>query len=225
MGISASAPAQPEEYECSDCGAVVSVSDKVCPKCGANLDEIEEETSIALTPAPVVTESLMTPMPTLPLIEGKKFSVRAVAYVIDVIALNVLNYVAALTAGFILGIVLEIIAMINGRRFVLNQQVLRGLDCVQGIIASIAYFSVFEWLFSATPGKLIFGMRVVMLDGNPCTFRAALVRALWRLIDGLIFGLIAYSSMKRSPLRQRNGDKHAGTVVVGSDQIIFQQPR
>ncbi len=32
-----------EGYVCSDCGADVSIDDKVCPKCGANISEIAED--------------------------------------------------------------------------------------------------------------------------------------------------------------------------------------
>ena len=32
-----------ESYECGDCGADVSIDDKVCPKCGANIIELAED--------------------------------------------------------------------------------------------------------------------------------------------------------------------------------------
>jgi hypothetical protein len=34
----------PVEYFCSDCGAQVSLTDEVCPACGANVEEFEETT-------------------------------------------------------------------------------------------------------------------------------------------------------------------------------------
>ncbi len=37
---------QNEEYQCSDCGVAVSADTKICPNCGASLEDIsEEETS------------------------------------------------------------------------------------------------------------------------------------------------------------------------------------
>ena len=30
-------------YECGECGAEVSIDDKICPKCGADISEIDEE--------------------------------------------------------------------------------------------------------------------------------------------------------------------------------------
>jgi hypothetical protein len=64
-------------------------------------------------------------------------------------------------------------------------------------------------------------MRVVMEDGTPCTFKAAFVRALYMYIDGIFFGIPAYSSMKE-PLQQRLGDKTAKTLVVDSKNTIIQ---
>ncbi len=82
-----------------------------------------------------------------------------------------------------------------------------------GFLVTMAYFVVFEWLFGATPGKLLFQQRVVQLDGSPCRLGSAVVRAVLRLVDGLFFGLVAYQQMK-GPLRQRLGDHAAHTLVV-----------
>jgi uncharacterized RDD family membrane protein YckC len=79
----------------------------------------------------------------------------------------------------------------------------------------VAYFTLFEWLFGATPGKALTRLRVVQVDGTPCTFSAALTRSLARLIDGLLFGVLAAISM-RAPLHQRGGDMLARTLVVSS---------
>ena len=93
-----------------------------------------------------------------------------------------------------------------------------------GFVTSTLYFMVFEWLYGATPGKVILGIRVVMEDGRPCSLGAALIRDLLRLIDGLFFGIPAYVTMKE-PLLQRIGDKAAKTVVVGAkDTFIRQAP-
>ena len=32
-----------ESYECLECGADVKIDDRICPKCGADISEIEEE--------------------------------------------------------------------------------------------------------------------------------------------------------------------------------------
>ena len=58
------------------------------------------------------------------------------------------------------------------------------------------------------------GIRVLLLDGRPCTMLAAIVRNAFRVIDGFpgIY-LIAITSLAGSRRRQRLGDQAAGTSV------------
>lgn len=67
-------------------------------------------------------------------------------------------------------------------------------------------------------------MHVVKESGEPCDFKAALIRALFRYIDGLFFGIPAYYSMK-TPLYQRIGDKQARTIVIGAKDVVIQRQR
>jgi uncharacterized RDD family membrane protein YckC len=92
-----------------------------------------------------------------------------------------------------------------------------------GLSALFVYFVVFEWLFGATPGKAT-KLRVVKIDGSPCTLGAAAVRGFLRLVDGLFFGLVAAISM-REPRKQRLGDRLARTLVVRSDARGILQPK
>ena len=85
-----------------------------------------------------------------------------------------------------------------------------GLSLVGGLL----HHSLTEGMFGASLGKLICQLRVVTEDGHSITFRKALLRSLAYYFDALFFGLVAYSSMKESPLNQRYGDKWAHTVVV-----------
>jgi len=151
------------------------------------------------------------------LVMGKGFAVRAGAYVMDVVIL----WLTTLAISLVVGIVLGIILLVMGRDASFVEQQGRGLDLLIGFITSTIYFILFEWLYGATPGKLILGMRVIMEDGKPCTFGAACIRALLRYIDGLLFGLPAYASMKE-PLLQRIGDKSAKTIVVGAKDSFIQ---
>ena len=98
------------------------------------------------------------------------------------------------------------------------------LEWFLGFLVTMAYFVLFEWLFGATPGKLLFQQRVVQLDGSPCRFGSAVVRALLRVVDALFFGLVAYQQMK-GPLRQRLGDHAAHTLVVPARDPFIKQAR
>lgn len=81
----------------------------------------------------------------------------------------------------------------------------------------LGYFFVQEWIWSATLGKLLFGLRIVHLDGRPAGLGAAAWRTLLRLYEVNPF-LLGYLPgglvVVRSKRRQRVGDMIAETVVV-----------
>lgn len=153
-------------------------------------------------------------------IEGKRFGIRAGAYLIDSIVISVLTYVISFMAGFVVALVLAV----GGREYYIDDRsnLLPGIFI--GVAQFVFYFAIFEWLYGATLGKLILGMRVTMKDGNRCTPGAAIVRGGLRYVDALLFGIPAYASMKY-PLYQRIGDKAAKTVVVGAREPIIQHAR
>lgn len=137
---------------------------------------------------------------------GKTFGIRAVSYIIDVVILNGLQFVAGLIGGALLAGALAIL----GIKFALRQPTFVE-NLFFGLALSFSYFLIFEWLYGATPGKLIMGMRIVDERGAPIGLRAAFIRGLLRYVDGILFGAVAYSNMKL-PLYQRLGDKSARTV-------------
>ncbi len=153
-------------------------------------------------------------------VRGKGFGVRAGAYVIDVAVI----WIITIAISFIMGIILGIVFLAMGRELIFAEQQVRAFDFLIGFITSTLYFIIFEWLCGATPGKLLLGMRVIMEDGKNCTFGAACIRALLRYIDGLLFGIPAYASMKE-PLLQRIGDKAAKTIVVGAKDSFIKNAR
>jgi uncharacterized RDD family membrane protein YckC len=82
------------------------------------------------------------------------------------------------------------------------------------LVGVLVYSIVMEAWFRATIGKLALGLRVAMADGSPLTLRAVLIRNILRLVDGFLFYLVGAVLAWNSPLRQRLGDRVAGTVVV-----------
>ncbi|HXH92053.1 MAG TPA: RDD family protein [Thermoanaerobaculia bacterium] len=85
------------------------------------------------------------------------------------------------------------------------------------VLVAFAYFFVPEWLWSATPAKAMFGLRVEQVQGGSCTLKGALSRTIFRVLEanpvflGPIPGGIA---IMRSPLKQRLGDRFGGVLVV-----------
>jgi uncharacterized RDD family membrane protein YckC len=96
---------------------------------------------------------------------------------------------------------------------VLDRIGVRGLAAiVVGLV--LVTSGLFEWHFGVTPGKLLTGIRVRSLDGSPVRLWQAVVRNLARVVDGLIIFPANILTMTDSPLRQRMGDRWAGTTVV-----------
>ena len=88
---------------------------------------------------------------------------------------------------------------------------------VASLLAAVAWFCGFETLMRGrTPGKAAMGLRVVSLDGAPERFQQAFLRAAVGIVDFLLVpvGCIAVVSVLLSPRDQRLGDMAAGTIVV-----------
>lgn len=76
------------------------------------------------------------------------------------------------------------------------------------------YYLLLEAVAGATVGKLLLGMRVVMVDGSRATGSAVVLRNLVRIPEALCLYVPAGVSCMYSPLRQRLGDRAARTAVV-----------
>lgn len=95
-----------------------------------------------------------------------------------------------------------------------SQYEVTGFPALSLFAATAAYWIFTEWLFGGTIGKLLLGLRVVSVDGRKCSFTQSLKRNLLRIIDFIVFYLIAFITAKLTPLRQRLGDQWARTIVV-----------
>jgi uncharacterized RDD family membrane protein YckC len=149
------------------------------------------------------------------------FGVRAAAYLLDTVAHLALTLGIQFGAGLMLGAV----AAQSGR--VLIQQPAVGGQCLAlaiALLVQLAYFTLFEWLYGATPGKLALGLRVVGTDGRPCGLRQAVGRGVARYFpDGLFFGLVANFSMRAND-NQRYGDRASSTLVLrAGDPFILER--
>jgi uncharacterized RDD family membrane protein YckC len=91
---------------------------------------------------------------------------------------------------------------------------LGGWGFVLGMLLACAYFAVLEAHDGRSLGKRLLGLRVLQLDGTPCTRLAAVLRNLFRIIDAFPgFYAVALVSLAGSPRKQRIGDQAAGTSV------------
>jgi hypothetical protein len=82
------------------------------------------------------------------------------------------------------------------------------------VLVGIVYHTLTEGLFSASLGKMLFGIEVRRFSGERSTFADALRRNILRLIDSLGLYLIAAMAYIFGKHHQTLGDRWAGTVVV-----------
>jgi uncharacterized RDD family membrane protein YckC len=98
------------------------------------------------------------------------------------------------------------------------------------LVFPLAYFVLFEWLASATPGKFVVGIRVRRVGGGRIGFGQSVGRNLARVIDALPYFIpyiVGAVAITRSPTRQRLGDRWADTVVIlmGTDHVQPEDSR
>jgi uncharacterized RDD family membrane protein YckC len=89
------------------------------------------------------------------------------------------------------------------------------------VVIYTIYFTAFEAVFGATPGKFVSGLRVVSIDARPLSGRRVLLRNLLRLVDALpLLYLIGGFSVLATRRSQRLGDVAAGTTVVFRRRVL-----
>ena len=95
------------------------------------------------------------------------------------------------------------------------------------LVCFMLYFTLTEWLLSATPGKFLMGLRVVSDGGARPTLWASLVRNAVGLLERQpIMLIVSFPMVVFSPRRQRLGDLLSRTIVVQKAGLdMFMQQR
>lgn len=96
------------------------------------------------------------------------------------------------------------------------------VQTITAALTFLGYFFLSEGFLGRTTGKVLTGLMVVGLDGQRCTWRQALIRTVFRLLEvnAVLLGAApAALSIVLSKKHQRFGDKVAGTVVVPTRRI------
>ncbi len=187
--------------KCSYCGQENEDAQDRCGGCGTELLELS---------APVTVSK-----PTK--LTRASFGVRAMARGGDAVLELGLSFAAGALAGTVLGVLNAGGHLPHGwQRHVQN---LSAISILFTALGSVCYHTFCEGLHGASFGKAIYGLRVVGQTGKPCGLKAAWLRSWAFLVDGLVFGLVAYESMRKSALNQRYGDVWAKTVVLLEREI------
>jgi len=102
-----------------------------------------------------------------------------------------------------------------------NETTLYGLCNLSAILYFLTvfvYYVLFEWKIGGTLGKLITGMRVIKVTGEPINLKDSLIRNILRIVDFFpFFYLVGAISIWNSKIKQRVGDRLAKTVVVSKN--------
>jgi uncharacterized RDD family membrane protein YckC len=93
-------------------------------------------------------------------------------------------------------------------------------EAVTGVLASafyflLAYFVLSTWLFRATLGQMVTGLRVVQADYRRATFGQCVGRAVLSVLVVMTYGA-AFLSAIRGPGYRAAHDVLSGTIVVRS---------
>ncbi|MFW6144223.1 MAG: RDD family protein [Candidatus Natronoplasma sp.] len=131
---------------------------------------------------------------------------RAIAFVIDTIILTIPF------AFFLFFVTFQNAA---GRTTFLTQTPVVLAVLSLAISIHFIYFTIFEWYFGTTIGKLLFGLRVLDEDFERMSFVQSAARNSGRYADMLLgFYILSIILIIKSPERKRIGDYIAGTRVV-----------
>ncbi len=203
--------------KCPRCGLYNTGSAVLCD-CGYNFATGQKKPAPVghISPSPAPSPAATS--------TGQPFAVRAGAFLIDSVLLNAVSVIV-----FALVITARAVAKPLAGLPPLTEQQIGQLAWPVGIaqlILFLFYYTLFEGMYGATPGKLLVGVRVVQTNWCPCSLWVAFSRAIYRLFDGLFLGLVAYVVMK-PPLYQRLGDKYTDTLVVSAKhpQVPHRAPR
>jgi uncharacterized RDD family membrane protein YckC len=197
---------RPGSRFCTSCGQVVSVvSTATDPALPQSADPAEFEETVAMQPA--VSAPPIPPYarpPAQPLI----------APLISRIAALLLDSIALFGVFFLIGVV---VANRTGDTTESGFNLDGGPAAIVVLLTTavaLVYFVLMEGIAGATLGKMALAVRVVRRDNVAPDLAAALVRNLLRIIDGIAVYLVGLIAALLSPLRQRFGDRAAGTIVV-----------
>jgi uncharacterized RDD family membrane protein YckC len=148
---------------------------------------------------------------------GAGFWIRAAARAIDIVYGIMLGFFAGVIAGIALVILARTGWIAPGWQYRVKGLNIPGFGL--SMLGGFLYQSLTEGIYGASVGKLVCQLRVVTEEGQPITMKRALLRSLAYYFDALFFGIVAYMSMKESPLNQRYGDKWAHTIVIKAKDL------
>jgi uncharacterized RDD family membrane protein YckC len=138
---------------------------------------------------------------------------RLVAYAIDGVIINIIFAVLLMIVLFAL--LAGAMSGVSGVRLSDMMESLSFLGLVVFtfyIVLSISYFTYFHGINGRTPGKMLLGLQVLSVDGNPVSFGIAFLRSVGYLVSAIFY--IGFIWVAFDHKKQGWHDKIAATVVI-----------
>jgi uncharacterized RDD family membrane protein YckC len=138
---------------------------------------------------------------------------RLVAYAIDGVIINIIFAVLLMIVLFAL--LAGAMSGVSGVRLSDMMESLSFLGLVVFsfyIVLLISYFTYFHGINGRTPGKMLLGLQVLSVDGNPVSFGIAFLRSVGYLVSAIFY--IGFIWVAFDHKKQGWHDKIAATVVI-----------
>lgn len=165
---------------------------------------------------------VLPPPPPEPVFIDAEFPLRAAAFVLDTLIIGALFSVVTIPwADHFREVQESMLAAVEAARRTVDPKpldpslVLKFYTLFLGTFLPVrmAYFVGFHGALGATPGKLIFGLRVICTDGTALSFPRAIVRHIAEVFSLAAFG-VGYLVAAFHPERRALHDLIANTRVV-----------
>lgn len=172
-----------------------------CPRCGFSTFEFETCPRCDGTLSGETTNLLSVP-------KGG-FWVRLVAYGVD----NFLVFLGTVFLSFVSGLATGLGGLTTSMDTEEIERLAAFFGFFIGIFTGLFYFTFFIGWCGQTPGKRLFGLKVVQVNGDPVPYTKALVRYLGYIAS---FALLGLGFLMIALDRQKRGlhDLIAGTLVI-----------
>lgn len=232
-----------ERIRCPACGRE-NDRQQTCSFCGANLHETvassDPQDDKALTgthpaeraPSEQEQESFQhmagpgQPLPRTPVLAPKfaGFWIRVLAYVFDsvviqfiiwlLVAVGILGYTSGAGDGIVGDEVYQLLQTNFSSLFWLT------------LAVTLSYFTFFIGSRGQTPGKMLFGLKVIRADGGNPSYSQALIRTLGYYLNHILTLEIGFLWVAVDPRKQGLHDKIAGTYEIrpGLAQVERYEP-
>jgi uncharacterized RDD family membrane protein YckC len=137
------------------------------------------------------------------------FIIRSLAGLIDLIIFTLIEILVQIVAGYALGLYL----VLSGQEIIFPQNL--------GLIILTIFITCYAPLFEssnlkATPGKLIFKLKVLSVHGNKLNFTQAFKRNICKILSASIL-FIGYLSMIFNPKKKTWHDQITNTIIKKAD--------